>query len=50
MSNKFLEFQEQVEAVKNEYRNGDITETERDERIRQICEVKKYADDLSPAF
>ncbi len=36
MSNKFLDFQQQVEAVKNQQATGEITESERDARIRQM--------------
>jgi DNA polymerase len=52
MSIEFLEFQEQVEAVKNEHLNGDITEAERDERIRQMQLLDEMWGDtwmLSPA-
>ena len=36
MSNQFLEFQNQVEAVKRRCANGEITDTERDDLIRQM--------------
>jgi DNA polymerase len=36
MSNKFHEFQNQVEAVKARYADGEITETERDATLRQM--------------
>lgn len=36
MSNKFIEFQNQVEAIKARYANGEITATERDDALRQM--------------
>jgi len=36
MSNQFLEFHNQVEAVKRRCANGEITDTERDDLIRQM--------------
>jgi uracil-DNA glycosylase family 4 len=36
MSNEFLEFHNQVEAVKRRCANGEITDTERDDLIRQM--------------
>lgn len=36
MSNKFIDFQDQVEAIKARCANGEITEAERDDTIRQM--------------
>jgi uracil-DNA glycosylase family 4 len=36
MPNKFVEFQNQVEAVKTQYAHGEITEAERDDLLRQM--------------
>lgn len=36
MSNKFIEFQGQIEAVKTRWANGEITDVERDNTLRQM--------------
>ncbi len=52
MSNKFVEFQEQIEAVKAQYTNGEISETDRDNTLRTMQLMDERWGDvwmLSPA-
>ena len=51
MTNQFIEFKEQVEAVKTRHTNGEITEDERDDTLRQMKLVDEWGDTwmLSPA-
>jgi DNA polymerase len=45
MSNKFIEFQNQVEAVNARYASGEISEAERDAAVRQMrLEDKQWGD------
>lgn len=36
MSNKFVDFRDQIESIKTQEANGEITQQERDDRIRQM--------------
>jgi CBS domain-containing protein len=51
MTNQFIEFQEQVEAVKVRHTNGEISQDERDDTVRQMKLVDEWGDTwmLSPA-